>query len=73
LTSHLGYEKGGPAGRGSESRDGYFDKTVICEDEAIEIAVLRDSNRRPSVCCTVCQAKARDGPSLYDPQRIGNV
>jgi hypothetical protein len=53
----LGYEKGGPAGRGSDSRDGYFDKTVICEDEAIEIAVPRDSNRRPPVCCTFAKQR----------------
>ena len=45
LSEHLGYEKGDPAGRGGgNSRNGYSSKTVIGDDEAIEIAVPRDRN-----------------------------
>src|SRR5215467_10983773 len=43
LTEHLGYEKGDPAGRGSgNSRNGSSSKTVLTEDDEIEIAVPRD-------------------------------
>ena len=33
LSEHLGYEKGDPAGRGTDnSRNGYWEKTVLTED-----------------------------------------
>lgn len=43
LTSHLGYEKGDPAGRGSgNSRNGVSSKTILTDDGEVEIAVPRD-------------------------------
>jgi putative transposase len=43
LTSHLGYEKGDPAGRGSgNSRNGVSSKTILTDDGELEIAVPRD-------------------------------
>ncbi len=43
LTEHLGYEKGGPAGRGSgNSRNGASSKTLLSEDGEIEISIPRD-------------------------------
>jgi transposase-like protein len=43
LTQHLGYEKGEAAGRGSgNSRNGHSSKTVLTEDEQIDLAVPRD-------------------------------
>jgi len=43
LTEHLGYEKGGPAGRGSgNSRNGTSSKTLLTEDGEVEISVPRD-------------------------------
>ncbi len=43
LSSHLGYEKGDPAGRGSgNSRNGVSSKTILTDDGEIEIAVPRD-------------------------------
>src|ERR1700745_1888969 len=42
LNEHLGYEKGDPAGRGSgNSRNGSSSKTILTEDDEIEIAVPR--------------------------------
>jgi putative transposase len=43
LSSHLGYEKGDPAGRGSgNSRNGTSAKTVLTEDGEVQIEVPRD-------------------------------
>src|ERR1700757_597411 len=43
LTSHLGYEKGDPDGRGTgNSRNGSSSKTLLTEGGEIEIAVPRD-------------------------------
>jgi putative transposase len=43
LSSHLGYEKGDPAGRGSgNSRNGTSAKTVLTEDGQVQIEVPRD-------------------------------
>ena len=43
LSSHLGYEKGDPAGRGSgNSRNGTSAKTVLTEDGEVQIEVSRD-------------------------------
>ena len=45
LTHHLGYEKGDPAGRGSDDhRNGSYPKTVLTEDGAVELDVPRDRN-----------------------------
>lgn len=45
LTHHLGYEKGDPAGRGSDNhRNGSDPKTVLTEDGAVELDVPRDRN-----------------------------
>jgi putative transposase len=45
LSEHLGYEKGDWAGRGSgNSRNGTSAKTVLTDDDEIEIAVPRDRN-----------------------------
>ena len=43
LSSHLGYEKGDPAGRGTgNNRNGTSSKTLLTEDGEVEIAVPRD-------------------------------
>ena len=43
LTSHLGYEKGDPAGRGTgNSRNEVSSKTILTDNGEIEIAVPRD-------------------------------
>jgi putative transposase len=45
LSEHLGYEKGDPSGRGSgNSRNGTSPKTVLTDDDEVEIAVPRDRN-----------------------------
>jgi len=45
LTRHLGYEKGDPAGRGSgNNRKGTYPKTVLTEEDAMELEVPRDRN-----------------------------
>jgi len=45
LSEHLGYEKGDSLGRGSgNSRNGTSPKTVLTDDDEIEIAVPRDRN-----------------------------
>jgi hypothetical protein len=45
LTHHLGYEKGDPAGRGSDNhRNGSYPKTVLTEDGAVDLDVPRDRN-----------------------------
>ena len=42
LSEHLGYEKGGPAGRGTgNSGNGHSDKTVLTEDGEVDLAVQR--------------------------------
>ena len=43
LSTHLGYEKGDPAGRGTgNNRNGTSSKTLLTEDGEVEIAVPRD-------------------------------
>ena len=43
LSSHLGYERGDPAGRGSgNSRNGTSGKTVLTDDGEVQIEVPRD-------------------------------
>lgn len=43
LSEHLGYERGDPAGRGSgNNRNGVSSKTILTDDDEIEIAVPRD-------------------------------
>jgi hypothetical protein len=43
--THLGYEKGDPAGRGTgNNRNGGYAKTVLTEDGAVELDVPRDRN-----------------------------
>ena len=43
LTEHLGYEKGDPAGRGSNNnRNGVSSKTILTSDGEIDISVPRD-------------------------------
>src|SRR5579863_4136093 len=45
LTHHLGYEKGDPAGRGSDNhRNGSYPKTELTEDGAVDLEVPRDRN-----------------------------
>jgi putative transposase len=45
LTHQLGYEKGDPAGRGSDNhRNGSYPKTVLTEDGAVHLDVPRDRN-----------------------------
>ncbi len=45
MTSHLGYEKHDPAGRGSgNSRNGVTPKTVLTDVGAVDLAVPRDRN-----------------------------
>src|SRR5579863_6358548 len=46
LTGHLGYDKGGPAGRGSpDSRNGSSPKTLATEIGPVPLAVPRDRDR----------------------------
>ena len=45
MTEHLGYEKHGPAGRGSgNSRNGTSPKTVLTDVGAVTVASPRDRN-----------------------------
>jgi putative transposase len=45
MTGHLGYDKHGPAGRGSgNSRNGTTGKTVLTDIGAVDLAVPRDRN-----------------------------
>jgi putative transposase len=64
LDGHLGYEKGGPAGRGTgNSRNGHYGKTLTTQAGPVQIPVPRDRNsefepqivktgqRRAHSCC----------------------